>query len=250
MIQQRFFFFQSLLQVAIVNRSCMGRGVHSLMLSILHFFCRPLPSNTKSNTKSLPSEWILSSALLLSICPISFNRTLQPDNYDPHMLPATLVIPRVNTNAFDWRPFFVLYPDPSIWKFLSNAPSLWFFFLFQNCSQSSSFEMSKLPVSVTIVFPLVVRRVCVCVCVCARARAFLPLAFVIDIKFDLPISRVTLMNYSWRNQVLAGTLSASLTPILSVKDIIITCSTLDENGGGGGGHGRILFKCQVLFRLI
>ena len=34
-------FFQSFLQEALVSRSGMGRDVHSLMLSIQHFLCRP-----------------------------------------------------------------------------------------------------------------------------------------------------------------------------------------------------------------
>ena len=33
--------FKSFLQVALVSRSGMGRDVHSLMLSIQHFLCRP-----------------------------------------------------------------------------------------------------------------------------------------------------------------------------------------------------------------
>ena len=33
--------FQSFLQTALVSSSGTGRGVHSLMLSIQHFLCRP-----------------------------------------------------------------------------------------------------------------------------------------------------------------------------------------------------------------
>ena len=67
-------FFQSFLQEALVSRSGMGRDVHSLMLSIQYFLCRPWRRPPSKVTRSMVLEKLLWHATCqnhASFCPLT-----------------------------------------------------------------------------------------------------------------------------------------------------------------------------------
>ena len=94
----------------------------------------------------------------LSICPISFNLTLQQDNYGLHLTHEPLSPPRVNTKTFGERSFS--YAGPSVWN---NLPQT------LRHTDSASIRTCLIIISklfFTALFIPSSNAECECVCVC------------------------------------------------------------------------------------